>query len=185
MMKILCAIGTRGGPDLMRRLYEAVGSGHEVRILHVIDSGPRDTLEKYLHEPRLLRHPPPPPPHGPGPFLGASSRAASANAEPLDEAETAAGEAALEEARQEGTRLGLVAQIDIKKGEPEKIIVAEARASSVALIAILASEGSFGRPKIGPESVGHTARFVLDHAPCDVLLVRGRLGETIRGGREL
>jgi hypothetical protein len=27
-------------------------------------------------------------------------------------------------------------------------------------------------PPTGPPSVGHTARFVVDHAPCPVLLVR-------------
>ncbi|GAC1656538.1 MAG: hypothetical protein NVS4B12_29030 [Ktedonobacteraceae bacterium] len=29
-----------------------------------------------------------------------------------------------------------------------------------------------GGPIIGPKSVGHIARFVVDHAPCPVLLVR-------------
>jgi nucleotide-binding universal stress UspA family protein len=30
-----------------------------------------------------------------------------------------------------------------------------------------------GRPATGPPAVGRTARFVLDHAPCPVLLLRG------------
>ena len=171
-MKILCAIGTRGGPELIRRLREVIGPGHDVRLLHVIDVGPRGTLEKYLHGPRLLRHPLPPGPHEPGPLRGASLPPAAGAAAPMDEAERAAGEAALEEARREGARLGLAMQTDIQKGQPERIIVQEARESGSALIAILASEGSMGRPQIGPESIGHTARFVLDHAPCDVLLVR-------------
>jgi nucleotide-binding universal stress UspA family protein len=32
-------------------------------------------------------------------------------------------------------------------------------------------------PPAGPGSVGHTARFVLDHAPCDVLLLRAPASE--------
>lgn len=44
--------------------------------------------------------------------------------------------------------------------------------AAVALICISAREGSEGHPHIGPASVGHTARFVLDNAPCDVLLLR-------------
>jgi nucleotide-binding universal stress UspA family protein len=47
-----------------------------------------------------------------------------------------------------------------------------AQAWTCQLIAIQASQGTQGRPHIGPESVGHIARFVLDHAPCDVLLLR-------------
>jgi len=31
---------------------------------------------------------------------------------------------------------------------------------------------TFGGPTLGPKSVGHVARFVLDHAPCPVLLLR-------------
>jgi len=30
----------------------------------------------------------------------------------------------------------------------------------------------FGGLALGPKSVGHVARFVLDHAPCPVLLIR-------------
>jgi len=30
---------------------------------------------------------------------------------------------------------------------------------------------------IGPGSLGHVARFVVDHAPCPVLLVRFRAGQ--------
>ena len=51
---------------------------------------------------------------------------------------------------------------------------AQSRATNAfSSFAIRASEGSAGHPRLGPASVGHTARFVIDHAPCDVLLLRG------------
>jgi hypothetical protein len=36
-----------------------------------------------------------------------------------------------------------------------------------------------GKPAIDPKSVGHVARFVLDHAPCPVLLSRALTGEQL------
>jgi nucleotide-binding universal stress UspA family protein len=90
----------------------------------------------------------------------------------MDEAERIAGMATLDETRLEGEKTGYMVKIDIRKGHPERIIAQQARDLGCGLVAILASEGSNGRPSIGPESIGHTARFVLDHAPCDVLLLR-------------
>ena len=45
------------------------------------------------------------------------------------------------------------------------------------VIVIGAREGYGDPTQIGPRSVGHVARFVLDHAPCPVLLVRPRAHE--------
>ncbi|MFN8474839.1 MAG: universal stress protein [Anaerolineae bacterium] len=60
----------------------------------------------------------------------------------------------------------------VERGKPEQVIVRVAQEGGVALIAIRAREGTAGHPRLGPASVGHTTRFVLDHAPCDVLLLR-------------
>jgi hypothetical protein len=56
-MKVICAIGMQGGAEIVRRLLELIGSQHELYLLDVIDSGPRNTLEDYLHGPRHLRRP--------------------------------------------------------------------------------------------------------------------------------
>ena len=165
-MKVICAIGMQGGAEIVRRLLELIGSQHELYLLDVIDSGPRNTLEDYLHGPRHLRRPPPPPPAPGRPSLPPERE------QPIDEAEQAAGRAALEEARQEAERAGFQIHTEIQKGRPEQVIVQLAQKWGCQLIAIRSSEGTEGRPHIGPESVGHTARFVLDHAPCDVLLLR-------------
>jgi nucleotide-binding universal stress UspA family protein len=60
----------------------------------------------------------------------------------------------------------------VERGRPEQVIVLVAQERRCDLVAIQASEGAAGRPRLGPSSVGHTARFVLDHAPCDALLLR-------------
>ena len=185
-MKILCAVGMRGGPETIRRLVALAGAGHELYLLHVIDSGPRDTLERFLKGPGLLWHPkrgperpvPPPPPQS-----GQSGQSGRGHPFPppapplerewpLDEAERTTGAAILAESRAEAERAGFSVETDIRKGRPEQLIVQAAGERDCRLIVIRAEEGSQGRPQIGPESVGHSARFVLDHAPCDVLLVR-------------
>jgi nucleotide-binding universal stress UspA family protein len=159
----------QGGTEIIRRLVELIGPQHELYLLNVIDSGPRNTLEDYLHGPRLLRRPPPPPPPPPAPGRPPPP---PEREQPIDAAERAAGKTTLEEARQEAERAGFQIHIEIQRGRPEQVIVQLARKWSCQLIAIRSSEGTQGRPRLGPESVGHTARFVLDHAPCDVLLLR-------------
>ena len=169
-MKVLCAIGIQGGAAVVHRVVERVGLAHELRLLHVIDIGPRHALDEFLHGPGPLRRPrPTPPPTGRPPPL-----------DPVDRAEAEAGAATLEEARREAERSDARMSAQVEKGRPEQVIVQVAQAQRCDLIAILASEGSAGRPRLGPKSVGHTARFVLDHAPCDVLLLRMSESSTLK-----
>ena len=155
-MRILCAVGTQGGVELIRRLAEITGPRHELFLLHVIDTGPRRELEGFLHRPGPRGRPAPPPERD----------------RQIDAPEEAAGQAALQEARQAAEQAGFTVQVDLQRGRPEQVIVQRAREGQCQLVAIQNNEGAQGRPQIGPESVGHTARFVLDHAPCDVLLLR-------------
>jgi nucleotide-binding universal stress UspA family protein len=64
-----------------------------------------------------------------------------------------------------------------REGRPghEIVNVAAEWRADVVLICARAQYG--GKASIGPKSVGHVARFVLDHAPCPVLLVRQLAGE--------
>lgn len=156
-MKILCAIGQQGGPEIIQRMREEIGSQHDLYILHVINTGPRRELEAFLRGPGPHHRSPPPP--------GQERR--------IDEAEMTAGQAILDEARQQAEQLGFAVQGNLQRGRPEQVILETAAQLDCDLIVIRNSEGSQGRPSLGPESVGHTARFVLDHAPCDVLLLRG------------
>lgn len=60
-----------------------------------------------------------------------------------------------------------VEQITIRGGRIEREIVA-ALAGDVDLL-VAARDGD--RSRLGPHSLGHVTRFVVDHAPCAVLLV--------------
>ena len=155
-MKVVCAIGQREGGELVQRMVELLGVRHECLLVRVIDPGPRHELAEFLRGP-LHR-----PPH-PGP----ERREAS-----LGAAERKAGLSAVEEAQTAAQRAGLAATTITKEGQPEKVILETAREFGAGLIVLRAREGADGRPRIGPASVGHTARFVIDHAECSVLILR-------------
>jgi nucleotide-binding universal stress UspA family protein len=151
-VRVLCGIGQRNGSGVVRRVLEVVGMSPDLLIVHVIDVRPRHDLERLAGPLR----------HGP---LGGPSREYE-----LSAAEEAAGHAALAEAFREAELCGLQAATRLEQGRPGEVIVGLAR-QAADLIAVAARDVT-GRPASGPASVGHTARFVLDHAPCDVLLLR-------------
>lgn len=115
----------------------------EVTLLHV---SPTD-LEAIAARggARLLgRHPPPPP--GPPPRAIAEEEA----------------QALLEAAR---NRLARPAEIVARRGRIEREVL---EACAGADLLVLARDGE---PRLEPKSLGPRTRFVLDHAPCQVLLV--------------
>ena len=116
----------------------------EITLLHV---APADVEELAGGGRRGLlgRHPPPPPHHG--------IRAIS------DEA----AQALLEDARE---RIGRPAETVARRGRVEREVVAAAQDADLL---VLARDGD--RKRLGPKSLGPPARFVVDHAPCRVLLV--------------
>jgi nucleotide-binding universal stress UspA family protein len=77
----------------------------------------------------------------------------------LAETQTALLDAAL-------ARLGRPAHQRAGQGRVEREVVA---ACAGADLLVLARDGDHTR--LGPRSIGHHARFVIDHAPCRVLLV--------------
>jgi nucleotide-binding universal stress UspA family protein len=155
-MRIVCSIGLRMGAELVRHtLAMTAGAQPELVLLHVIDTGPQKELAR-LSGPLRFGPRPPTPRHG---------------AE-IAAAEEAAGRAALDEALAEARAAGVSATARVERGRPEQVIVTVARETQAALVVVRARERAEGHPFIGPASVGHVARFVLDHAPCDVLLLR-------------
>ena len=118
-------------------------SGAEVTLLHV---APGDVEELAAHGgPRLLGRRAPPPP---GPPLRAIAE---------EEAQALLGDAQ--------ARFARPAEIVSMRGRVEREVVA---ACAGADLLILARDGE---PRLGPKSLGKHTRFVLDHAPCQVLLV--------------
>jgi nucleotide-binding universal stress UspA family protein len=63
-------------------------------------------------------------------------------------------------------RLGRAASRDRRRGRTERQVVA---ACADGDLLIVARDGD--RTRLGPHSLGHATRFVVDHAPCRVLLV--------------
>ena len=116
----------------------------EITLLHV---APADVEELAGGGRRGLlgRHPPPPPEHG--------IRAIS----------DAAAQALLEDARE---RIGRPAETVARRGRVEREVVAAAQDADLL---VLARDGD--RKRLGPKTLGPPARFVVDHAPCRVLLV--------------
>jgi nucleotide-binding universal stress UspA family protein len=67
-------------------------------------------------------------------------------------------------------RLGRPARREERSGRPEHEVVAAAEGADL-LICARDSPLDADRPRPGPRSLGPTTRFVVDHAPCPVLLV--------------
>jgi nucleotide-binding universal stress UspA family protein len=80
----------------------------------------------------------------------------------LREISEQAAQALLEDAR---ARLGRDARTVVRRGRVEREVVAECAGADLL---VLAREGE---QRLGPPSLGRHARFVVDHAPCRVLLV--------------
>ena len=122
-----------------------------IALLTVIDMGPREDIDRMRG--RFLR-----PPMG-------HHRALTKE---MLEAETAAAQETLKA----GLHYVKNAETLVRQGRPELEIVNAAAEWRAEVIVICASAEYGQPPHIGPRSVGHVARFVLDHAPCPVLMVR-------------
>lgn len=117
-------------------------AGSEVVLLHVIGPGTEQAMA--------------------GARAGLMGRGLAANGASGDELE-AAQTRLLDDAEE---RLGRVAARVTRRGRPEREVVA---ACDGADLLVLARDGDRGR--LGPKSLGPHTRFVVDHAPCQVLLV--------------
>jgi nucleotide-binding universal stress UspA family protein len=149
-------LGADEAPRLIEIASRLIGRDGEWLTVHVLDTRPRVELG-------WLRAGIP----GAGP-LGREQRLA------IDDAATERARAVLAEAEHALTAAGLSFGGAVQRtGEPGREICGAARAEHVDLVALLARRRP--GPDVGPPSVGHTARFVVDHAPCPVLLVRRTL----------
>ena len=150
-MRVLCCLdGTNGKQVSKAREMLSATQPLTLGILYVIDTGPRKDIE-HTRE-RFLRRPGPP----------------RSREDEMEQAELAAAQDVLDE----GLRYIPNAETFRRQGRPEREIVNVAAEWQADLV-IICPRGEYGgKPTMGPKSVGHVARFVLDHAPCPVLLVR-------------
>jgi len=154
-VRILCCLDGTNKEELHQAVTNMLTpSAQTIGLLYVIDSGPRKdierTRERFLH-----------PPHLPSP-----------RAEQVSQAEIDAAQDILQEGQQYFKQTGNQADILQRTGRPEREIVQCAIDWQADLIIICPRAPRYAGPPLGPRSVGHVARFVLDHAPCPVLLVR-------------
>lgn len=89
----------------------------------------------------------------------------------LDEAEREQSAAALAEAVALARPIAASVRTFEAAGEPGRAVCELAARESVDMVAIRA--GGPDLPRSGPPSLGPVARYVTDHAPCPVLLLRG------------
>jgi nucleotide-binding universal stress UspA family protein len=120
-----------------------LAAGHQVVLVHVIDA---QTIEAMA-----------------GARAGLLGRAIPAGRSRVAD-EFGAAQGALLDAAQ--ARLGRPAHRLGRRGHAEREVVA---ACADAGLLVLARDGDHTR--LGPRSLGHATRFVVDHAPCRVLLV--------------
>lgn len=95
----------------------------------------------------------------------------------MQNAEMQTAEAVLNEAGEQCMQAGFNAQNmrrEVRKGRPEQQIVELAKQpdANIGLIVIGSAYKRGPHLTPGPASIGHVARFVVDHSPCDVLLLR-------------
>ncbi len=150
-MRVLCCLdGTNVGQVSKATAILSAKQPITLGIFYVTDTGPRKDIE-HTRE-RFLRRPGPP----------------GLREHEMQQAELAAAEDILSE----GLRYFPNAETLQRQGRPEREIVNIAAEWQADLVIVCPRAEYGGKPTIGPKSVGHVARFVLDHAPCPVLLVR-------------
>ena len=150
-MRVLCCLDGTNIEHISRALSTLVSVDERtIGLFYVTDTGPHHEMERKRE--RLLR-----PRHPSGPLQ-----------EKIQQAEIHAAQDIL----QEGLRYLPQAETLSREGRPEHEIIKFASEWHADLIVICPRSSAFGGPTVGPKSVGHVARFVLDYAPCPVLLLR-------------
>ena len=145
---LVCVAGAEAEP-FWERVRALLPDDATVELYHVIDEAPARELDvQFMRRPG---HPPPP---------GFDARARAA--------ETRGSDAILEDAVR---ALARAAGTNVGRGRPERAIVEHASESGASLVVLGCRPGELATPP-EPHSLGHVARFVVDHAPCPVLLVR-------------
>jgi nucleotide-binding universal stress UspA family protein len=149
-MRILCCLDGTNVEAIVSGIAMLSATDRTVAVIYVIDKGPHHEIE-HTRE-RFFRPPTPP----------------LAREHQMLEVE----QSSAREIVDEGLRYLPGAEVFQREGRPEREIVNAAAEWRADLILICPRAEYRDKHQIGPKSVGHVARFVLDHAPCPVLLVR-------------
>ncbi|HLI68189.1 MAG TPA: universal stress protein [Ktedonobacteraceae bacterium] len=151
-MRILCCLDGTNSEEIGKTATLLNTNEPQVYgLLYVIDTEPRREIERTRE--RFMRRPS-------GPLA------------PRQERIRQAEQASAQDILNEGLRYFPGAETIQRTGRPEREIVNCAAEWNADIILILPRANYGEPPTIGPKSVGHVARFVLDHAPCPVFLAR-------------
>ncbi|MFY9987644.1 MAG: universal stress protein [Chthoniobacterales bacterium] len=149
-MRVLCCLDGTNLESIGRATALLTPAGLSLGVIYVIDKGPHHDIE---HTRERFFRPPGPPPRREHQMVEVEQTSAR-------------------EIIEESLRYLSGAEVLQREGRPEREIVNAAAEWGADLIIICPRAEYKDKHKIGPKSVGHVARFVLDHAPCPVLLVR-------------
>ncbi len=144
-MQALVWINAETWQATVAQAVECLPADAEITLLHVASTEP-EMVAQGARRALLGRHPPPPAPSES--LSGISEQAAN---ELLADAQK---------------RLGRPAALEVRCGRVEREVVAAAERMDIL---VLARDGD--RDRLGPRSLGPATRFVIDHAPCRVLLI--------------
>lgn len=146
---VVVGVGEGNPGHALGGLREALGElPRPLLLCHVIDNGARGELGLA---------------HGFGPHRRHPGHRARAVAQA--ERDAAAG------VLSDAARAAPGSETRVEEGEPGRLLCRVAASLGARLIVVGARNGP-GPDSPEPHLIGHTARFVLDHAPCPVLLVR-------------
>ncbi|GAC1426242.1 MAG: hypothetical protein PVS3B3_01410 [Ktedonobacteraceae bacterium] len=148
-MRVLCCLDGTNMEQVSNAIVTLVPA-KTLGFIYVIDIRPHEEMERRT-----------------GPLLR-RTRPDAPRIERMHRADEDAALEILEEAH--GIHPG--AETVYRRGQPERVIANYAAEWKADLIVICPRSPQNGGPIIGPKSLGHVARFVVDHAPCPVLLVR-------------
>lgn len=150
-MRVLCCLDGSNIEQITKAVTTTLKAEDlTIGLIYVIDEGPHGDMERQRE--RFFRSP----------------ELKPERKEQIQQAEDATAQDILGE----GSRYLPGSTSFKRKGRPEREIVACASEWSADLVVLCPRSPQSGGPTIGPKSVGHVARFVVDHAPCPVLLVR-------------
>jgi nucleotide-binding universal stress UspA family protein len=154
MLVVVC-LDLEDGVDPIKGLVDCTPlDGAEVTLLHVIDDAERTKLEDSVR-PGIVR------PSLPDVEETLEADERSMLRETYEEAVT------ILHARHEGD-----VRLNVGSGRPERVIVSYLIEVNEGLC-VLGRRPDWKRNReVGPRSVGKVARFVIDHAPCPVLVLR-------------
>jgi len=96
-------------------------------------------------------------------------------------AERARADGILEDGERAAHGLARTVGVHVDAGEPGRVLVTIATERQVDLVVVGARSETTTVPA-GPRSLGHTARFVVDHSPSPVLLLRHSLDASPKRG---